>query len=172
MKKTLILLFSILSLASATAQDTITENDTCYMFWPHSTPFLVQYPQRYFNVTYFWENLATPGTLIYGVSLRGDYPLDSTISVSLAVRERDTIYYFFDTVYLDPSAEFRYLKYNARSWNSPQEETEYVNKCNEIYFHRPWQVPDTFYVVIRYGEDTLTNSCILTTEDNTIKPQR
>ena len=156
MKKTLILLFSILSLASATAQDTITENDTCYMFWPHSLPVHEDSPGHnngFFHSTIFWEHMPAPGTSIYGIALRGELVLDSTISVSLAVKETDSIYLYYDTVYLDSSVTYRYLRYAVQVSSSVQDVADSTEKCNEVYFHRPWQMSDTFYVVVRYGDN-------------------
>ena len=58
---------------------------------------------------------------------------------------------FHDTVWLNSSVVLRYLTFNAR--NSINTPFVYGEMCNEMYFHRPWIVPDTFYVVVRYCQD-------------------
>lgn len=153
-------------------QDTITENDTCYMFWPH-TVTLSTYPTGYDGnwggTCTWWENMASPDTWIYGISLRGNLPLDSAVNVSLAWKEKDTFYHYFDTAYLDSFAVRNFFKCNIR----PDNEV-FVDKCNEIYFHRPWLVPDTFYVVIRhrsFGNYGHIEQDLFTTGD-TVFPQR
>ena len=154
MKKFFLLFISAFMLAPASAQDTITESDTCYMFWPHSNPLVLRdsvdrgltddCPYT------FWANLATPGTLVHGISLRGEFPLDSTIKVSLAWRDKDSQYHYYDTVYLDSSVVYRQLRFRAKLHVDSDHLFDFEEKCNEVYFHRPWSVPDTFYVVIRY----------------------
>ena len=157
MKKFFLLFISAFMLAPASAQDTITESsDTCYMFWPHSNPLFLQDSVLIGNHGSFgsmiWQNLATPGTLVYGISLRGELPLDSTIKVSLAWRDQDSQYHYYDTVYLDSSVVYRQLRFRAKLHVDSAHLFDFEEKCNEVYFHRPWSVPDTFYVVIRYQE--------------------
>lgn len=180
MKKFVLLLLSSLILATSYGQDTITENDTCYMYWPYIGYFLVGiqqpgtppfiFPQHVF----FWENTAVPGTSVYGVSLRGEFPLDSIINVSLAWKVRGQ-YNYFDTVILDESVVFRYFKYTARP-HEGDDTAEFGERCSEIYFHRPWQVPDTFYVVVRHEGNPdgkwLRNVLKTNASENPIYPQR
>ena len=163
-------------------QDTISESDTCYMVWPHSKPILlydtIQRGCENCNPVIFWENKATPGTLVYGISLRGYFPQDSTINISLAWKDKeDSRYHYYDTVYLDNSAVFRHFRLRARSRDYdyfPNFEFDFGENCNELYFHRPWPVPDTFYVVIRYTEQLLSpyGRIYMLTKEEPVWPQR
>ena len=156
MKKIVLLLFGTLMFMPSYGQDTITESDTCYMFWPHNSPlFLFDTVQREISSmrSRFFERVeVSPGTLVYGVSLRGDMPLDSSVNVSLVFRDnkQNSEYTFHDTAWLDSSVTYRYLSFDARIQNSGNPLFTYGENCNEIYFHRPWAVPDTFYVYVRY----------------------
>lgn len=105
---------------------------------------------------YYWENVASPSTLIYGISLRGDFQLDSSVSVQLVWKDKDNEYHHYDTAWVDSSVVYRYLKFRAIDNNNV--EFDHVAKCNEVYFHRPWQVPDTFYVFVSYGNIGTTNN--------------
>lgn len=156
MKKASLLLLSVLLFVPLHGQDTITDGDDRYLFWGHTAPLWLEdtipiidpnHPIKIFSL-----NLATSGTLVYGVSIRGDLPLDSSINVSLVFRDgRDSMLTIHDTAWLTSSVVYRHLTFNAiDSNNSP---FMYGEKCNEIYFHRPWLVPDTFYVVARYCQD-------------------
>ena len=178
MKKNIFLLLTLFLMAPSHGQDTITESSPCYMFWPHANP-LVCYDtiEDSHNIvgTIFFETMATPGTMIYGVSLRGsNLRLDSSISVSLAERVRDTMYLYYDTAWLDSSVLYRHLSLRLMTHNGM---IDYVDNCNEIYFHRPWPVPDTFYVVVRFGLEDPYNPrnerwlCLSSYEDS-IWPQR
>jgi hypothetical protein len=150
MKKIIFSVLFVTCLAPVSlAQDTITENDTCYMFWPNTHPLLYTYWTL--ARTSYYENVATPGTMVYGVSLHGNLPLDSSINVSLAWKEKGSEYTYYDTAYLDSSVVYRHLSFRANVYPPAYDETIYdcMVICNEIYFHRPWFVPDTFHVVIR-----------------------
>ena len=143
------LLLGMLMLASSHGQDTITEADTCYIFWPHTNTLWLDTldPGHAYFDNVFWENIVDSDTLIYGISLRGNWPLDSTISISLA-KKKGSYYSYCDTVWLDSSVVYRYFKFRARCRTS---EYDYGEKCYEVYFHRPWPMMDTFYVVVRFG---------------------
>lgn len=174
MKKLIMLLLGMLMLASSHGQDTITEADTCYMFWPHSNTLWNSDTNYRVHYAYncFFENVATPGTLIYGISLRGDFFLDSCVSVRLAVKDKDASRYrYCDTGWVDSSVVYRYLKF--RVINNNNVEIDYGEKCNEIYFHRPWPVPDTFYVVVSYGTNFNGDGSlyIYYARNETIRPQ-
>ena len=154
MKKVVLCLFSLLTIAPMRGQDTITDGDRCYMFWPHSN-ILHLYGNEYsFVGNVFFEHIVDTGTLIYGVSLKGYSPLNSTISFSLAKKKDDSHYIFFDTVWIDSSVVSRYFRCRVINHTmTPQEECEFVEKCTEVYFHRPWLMTDTFYVVGRFNYD-------------------
>jgi len=144
------------------------------MFYPHSNPLWVpniNHMLRYYD--YYWENIASPGTLIYGISLRGDFQLDSSVSVQLVWKDKVNEYHHYDTAWVDSSVVYRYLKFRAIDNNNV--EFDHVDKCNEVYFHRPWQVPDTFYVFVSYGNYGPTNNNRLLkiqTKNESIWPQR
>lgn len=169
-----LLLLSLLAFAPMRGQDTITEGDSCYMFYPHSNPLWVpniNHMLRYND--YYWENIVSPGTLIYGISLRGDFQLDSSVSVQLVWKDKENEYHHYDTAWVDSSAVYRYLKFRAIDNNNV--EFDHVDKCNEVYFHRPWQVPDTFYVFVSYGNIGTTNNnrvLKIQTKNESICPQR
>lgn len=161
MKKIVVFVLGLLFLASAYGQDTVAESDPYYLFWPHTQTLLGPWD---FIPTIgnagsgghsYWGYHASPGTLVYGVAIRGKIPLDSVVNFSIAVREIDTTYIHFDTVYLDSSAVHCYIKYEARQppyQSNPPE--EHVEDCYEVYFHQPWAVPETFFVVNRFAMDT------------------
>lgn len=157
MKKLFWGLLGVLMAVLSYGQDTITESYPGYMFWPHALPLTMPYyeTEDTFYTTVqrcdYWEYHATPGCLVYGVSIRGTFNLDSSINVSLAVREGDTMFSYFDTSYLDSSMIRKYFKFEALKCGNM---LEYVDKCNEVYFHRPWSMTDEFYVVVRYEADT------------------
>ena len=146
-------------------QDTIAEYDSCYKFWPHRSPVVIldTVPWVFLGsqMKLFERHDGIQGSLVYGVSVRGDLPLDSSINFSLWYRdERDAAYTFHDTAYLDSSVVYRYLMFDAQdgqgqddAHNEQGDVKKYGENCNEIYFHRPWPVPDTFFVVARYCQD-------------------
>jgi hypothetical protein len=146
MKKSLFLLLIILTVASSHGQDTITENNSCYLFHPH-TSNLMLYDSNdiiHWSGNIWWENIASPGTMLYGVSIRGELPLDSSVYAVLAIKENNQ-YIFLDTAWYDSSVVYRYLRFRA---SNNYFEFDYGENCNEIYFHRPWQLNDTFYVIV------------------------
>lgn len=157
MKKIVLLFAVLLPLGLSYGQDTIMDFDPCYKFWPHRFPIVIYdtapaiIPDIVGRV--FERHDVAPGTMVYGVSLRGSYPLDGTVNVSLAMRDGDdSMYTFHDTAYLDSSRVYRYVTFSAQwKWGNGTTPFEYGEKCNEIYFHRPWTVRDTFYVCIRYN---------------------
>ncbi len=153
MKKTFFLLLSALVFISSHAQDTITENDTCYIFWPHSLPLEAAHNSHMdCRGSIIWENVVTADTWIYGIALRGDFPLDSTVKVWLTKNIKDSVPFYSDTAYIDIYAIQNYFKCEARQPDFSYPPSEHVDKCNEIYFHRPWLMQDTFYVRIEYGD--------------------
>lgn len=89
--------------------------------------------------------------MIYGASIRGYCPLDSAISISLATK-KDLHYTFYDTVWIDSSSLVRYFKCRGKEdiFFHLASECELVEQCSEAYFHRPWLMTDTFYVVARF----------------------
>ena len=149
MKRGLIPMLIILTMVSSHAQDTITEDNNCYIFYPHSYDLFLADSNSFISWAgnYWWENIASPGTMLYGVSLRGSLPLDSSVYAVLAIKEGNQ-YIFLDTAWYDSSVVYRYLKFRAVSNIHFGAEFDYVENCNEIYFHRPWQMWDTFYVVV------------------------
>ena len=144
-----LLLLSLLAFAPMRGQDTVTEGDNCYMFWPHTNTLWDPMTIDILSDNYFFEHIVDTGTLIYGVSLRGYGPLDSTFSISLAQR-KDENYTFFDTVWVDSSVVNRYFRCRVIA-HGESEESDFVDKCIEVYFHRPWLMTDTFYVVARFN---------------------
>ena len=151
MKSSLFLFFTILTIVRSHGQDTITDGDRCYMFWPHTNTLWDPMAIDILSDNYFFEHIVDTGTLIYGVSLRGYGPLDSTFSISLAQRKGEN-YTFFDTVWIDSSVVNRYFRCRVISYGE-SEESDFVDKCIEVYFHRPWLMTDTFYVVGRFNYD-------------------
>ena len=174
MKKIVCALLGVLMAVLSYGQDTITESYPGYMFWPHSLPINYMGLDQDFFVydTFFWEHIIVPDKWIYGVSLRGGFPVDSSINISLAVKKDETVYTYYDTAYLDSSARTRYLKCEVMFCDSL---LGMVDKCNEVYFHRPWPMSDTFYVVIRYGDNSngqYTRRAWRENVNDTVFPQR
>ena len=160
MKKTSFLLLSLLMFASMRGQDTITEDDNCYIFYPHPTDLDLPFNgglTKALAGNVWWENIVAQGTMLYGVSLRGEPPLDSSVYVVLAIKKSDqhNQYIFLDTAWYDSSVVFRYLKYRG-VYIPIETEFDTVEKCNEIYFHHPWQMMDTFYTIVCHS--TLVNA--------------
>ena len=104
-----LLLLSLLAFAPMRGQDTVTEANSCYMFFPHTVTLRISTRHDYLGHNGFWETVADTGTMIYGVSIRGYCPLDSAISISLATK-KDLHYTFYDTVWIDSSSLVRYFK--------------------------------------------------------------
>ena len=151
MKKVVLCLFILLTIAPSYGQDTVTEANSCYMYFPHTVTLRISDRQYYLGSNVFWETVADTGTMIYGVSIRGYCPLDSAISISLATKE-NFHYTFYDTVWIDSSSLVRYFKCRGKEdiFFYLASECELVEQCSEAYFHRPWLMTDTFYVVARF----------------------
>ena len=148
-QKISLLLLSLLAFAPMRGQDTITEANSCYMYFPHTVTLRISNLHDYLGRNVFWETVADTGTMIYGVSIRGYCPLDSAISISLATK-KDLHYTFYDTVWIDSSSLARYFKCRAINHFGDENEVDFVEQCSEAYFHRPWLMTDTFYVVARF----------------------
>ncbi len=142
-------LFILLTIAPSYGQDTVTEANSCYMYFPHTVTLRISDRQDYLGSNVFWETVADTGTMIYGVSIRGYCPLDSAISISLATK-KNFHYTFYDTVWIDSSSLARYFKCRAINHFGDENEVDFVEQCSEAYFHRPWLMTDTFYVVARF----------------------
>ena len=159
MKKIVLIILSLLALAPCRGQDTITESASCYMFWPHYNPLCLEDTAKHvfetINRKHFRWYRFPSGTIIYGVSIRGDLLLDSSINVSLVFKDKDSVYTFHDTAWLDSSVVYRYLLFSARLSNPPTSPEEFIfgENCNEVYFHHPWTVPDTACLVIRFFQN-------------------
>ena len=149
MKKVVLCLFILLTIAPSYGQDTVTEANSCYMYFPHTVTLRISSRHDYLGLNVFWETVADTGTMIYGVSIRGYCPLDSAISISLATK-KDLHYTFYDTVWIDSSSLARYFKCRAINHFGDENEVDFVEQCSEAYFHRPWLMTDTFYVVARF----------------------
>lgn len=149
MKKVVLCLFILLMIAPSYGQDTVTEANSCYMYFPHTVTLRISNRHDYLGLNVFWETVADTGTMIYGVSIRGYCPLDSAISISLAQRKGEN-YTFYDTVWFDSSSLARYFKCRAINHFGDENEVDFVEQCSEAYFHRPWLMTDTFYVVARF----------------------
>lgn len=148
-QKISLLLLSLLAFAPMRGQDTVTEANSCYMYFPHTVTLRISNLHDYLGRNVFWETVADTGTMIYGVSIRGYCPLDSAISISLATKE-NFHYTFYDTVWIDSSSLARYFKCRAINHFGDENEVDFVEQCSEAYFHRPWLMTDTFYVVARF----------------------
>ncbi len=152
-QKISLLLLSLLAFAPMHGQDTVTEGDNCYMFYPHRDTLRIDTRPRasFSGYSVFFEQIADTGTMIYGASIRGYCPLDSAISISLATK-KDLHYTFYDTVWIDSSSLVRYFKCRGKEdiLSYLASECELVEQCSEAYFHRPWLMTDTFYVVARF----------------------
>ena len=94
MKSSLFLFFAILTIVRSHGQDTVTDGDRCYMFWPHTNTLWDPMAIDILSDNYFFEHIVDTGTLIYGVSLKGYSPLNSTISFSLAKKKDDSHYIY------------------------------------------------------------------------------
>ena len=176
MKKLFLGLLGVLMMLLSYGQDTITESYPGYIFYPHSLPLATDGNNNFSPIVIaprngsIWENIVSHDTLIYGVSLRGVIPLDSTYSVSLAYKEGEEFIYV-DTAYFDSNVRCCFFKYEAHPRASSLV-VENVEKCNEAYFHRPWPVSDTFYVFIHSGGSTVEGFYLHTVLLETILPQR
>ena len=187
MRKIVCLLLGVLVFLPSYAQDTITEGDTCYSFWPHSQP-LRERGTLYSDYTatpIIFEEIFTESKWVYGISVRRHYPLDSSYVVFLAKMGKDSIVSFLDTVYLDSLAVRTYLRLKIHpridtyTWDY-NTVVDHVYQCHEIYFRRPWLMQDTFYVFFKRLFDLYTTpdppqmlcTCLDRSPGETIPPQR
>ena len=171
----LFLLLSPLLFVPSYGQDTITESDTCYLFYPHTVPLWAYQGAMSGVDSIIWENIVSTDTWIYGVSIRGDFPMDSTVYVYLTKSLKDSIPFYSDTAFIDSFAVQNYFKCRVdgevhHPENGP---FDFVEKCNEIYFHRPWLMQDTFYIFINYGwpEPSYSGTARLFPRGDTLFPQ-
>ena len=176
MKKFVLLLLSVWIALSSFAQDTITESDTCYFFWPHSY-ILHAAHNGVLDVagTYIWETILPSDTWIYGISVRGDFPMDSTVKVWILDTLKDGTVIKSDTVYIDSYTVNRYFKCRptySDLHNYFNDTIDFVDKCNEVYFHRPWLMRDTFYVYIETSGRSCPVRALTTSAWDTIFQQR
>ena len=133
-------------------QDTITESSPYYMFWPHNYP--LYYEPDVKQIYEGWPTLgmgycAPHDTVVYGVSLQGEYPLDSMVEVSLAIKKSNLVsqLVYLDTAVLDSSAIKSVFKFTGARYGDRTIDSSEV--CYEVYFRRPWVVRDTFFIVTR-----------------------
>ena len=176
MRKIVCLLLGVLVFLPSYAQDTITEGDTCYSFWPHSQP-LRERGTLYSDYTatpIIFEEIFTESKWVYGISVRRHYPLDSSYVVFLAKMGKDSIVSFLDTVYLDSLAVRTYLRLKIHpridtyTWDY-NTVVDHVYQCHEIYFRRPWLMQDTFYVFFKRLFDLYTTPT--NTKPKIVKPR-